>query len=135
MTPNGYRTGRRDPHITRRIELSDEAWDRLVPVIPPLPRRADGRGRPPVADRAILNGVLTILANGIGVERLPVELGYGSGMTCWRRLRRWHESGAWPTIADHLRELLPQNADIDLARVNRMFTACGTRRRTPERGA
>ena len=28
-------------------------------------------------------------------EFLPQELGYGSGMTCWRRLRDWHQAGVW----------------------------------------
>lgn len=122
----GYPTARVSP---RRIELSDEMWAALAPLIPPLPRRGDGRGRRPVADRAILSGILTILASGIGWQRLPVELGYGSGMTCWRRLRHWRERGAWPAIADRLRELLPADAEIDLSRVDRLFTACGTRER------
>src|SRR3569833_2287019 len=36
-------------------------------------------------------------------EFLPQELGFGSGMTCWRRRRDWHEAGVW----DRLHELLP----------------------------
>jgi transposase len=30
-----------------------------------------------------------VLNTGIGREDLPQELGFGSGMTCWRRLRDW----------------------------------------------
>lgn len=26
---------------------------------------------------------------------LPQEMGCGSGVTCWRRLRDWHEAGVW----------------------------------------
>jgi len=26
------------------------------------------------------------------------ELGFGSGMTCWRRLRDWHEAGVWQQL-------------------------------------
>lgn len=26
---------------------------------------------------------------------LPLELGVGSGRTCWRRLNRWHEAGVF----------------------------------------
>jgi len=29
---------------------------------------------------------------------LPQELGCGSGMTCWRRLRDWQEVGTWDLI-------------------------------------
>jgi transposase len=46
-------------------------------------------------DRACLNGILFVLATGIGLERLPQQLGYGSGMTCWRRLRDWQAAGVW----------------------------------------
>ena len=46
-------------------------------------------------DRACLNGILFVLATGIGWERLPQQLGYGSGMTCWRRLRDWQAAGVW----------------------------------------
>ena len=28
-------------------------------------------------------------------EYLPKELGFGSGMTCRRRLRDWNEAGVW----------------------------------------
>jgi hypothetical protein len=28
----------------------------------------------------------------------PLELGYGSGITCWRRLRRWQALGVWAML-------------------------------------
>ena len=31
------------------------------------------------------------MLTGIRWEFLPQELGYGSGMTCWRRLRDWND--------------------------------------------
>ncbi len=34
-----------------------------------------------------------VLYTGIQREHLPQELGFGSGMTCWRRLRDWNEAG------------------------------------------
>jgi len=37
----------------------------------------------------VLNGILFVLTTGIAWQRLPRELGFGSGMTCWRRLRDW----------------------------------------------
>ncbi|NRT58225.1 transposase [Leptothrix sp. C29] len=42
-----------------------------------------------------MNGILFVLRTGIGWEHLPQELGYGSGMTCWRRLRAWQAAGVW----------------------------------------
>jgi transposase len=41
-------------------------------------------------DRKALCGILFVLYTGIPWEFLPQELGCGSGMTCWRRLRDWH---------------------------------------------
>ena len=52
-------------------------------------------GRKPLDDPACLNGILFVLAAGIRWDRLPQQLGYGSGMTCWRRLRDWQLAGVW----------------------------------------
>jgi transposase len=29
---------------------------------------------------------------------LPQEMGCGSGVTCWRRLREWQEAGVWERL-------------------------------------
>lgn len=47
--------------------------------------------------------ILFVLYTGIRWEFFPREPGYGSGMTCWRRLRDRNEAGVW----QQLRELLP----------------------------
>lgn len=46
-------------------------------------------------DRAGLSGMRFVLPSGIPWEMLPQELGGGSGMTCWRRLRAWQDAGVW----------------------------------------
>jgi transposase len=46
-------------------------------------------------DELALNGILFVLRTGIAWEDLPQELGFGSGMTCWRRLREWQAAGVW----------------------------------------
>jgi transposase len=46
----------------------------------------------------VLCGILFGLYTGIPWEFLPQELGFGSGMTCWRRLRDWHEAGVWQQL-------------------------------------
>src|SRR3989454_12591904 len=50
-------------------------------------------GRKRLDDRKVLCGILFVLHTGIAWEFLPQELGFGSGMTCWRRLAEWHEAG------------------------------------------
>ncbi|MFG2311445.1 IS5 family transposase [Streptomyces sp. NPDC048566] len=42
--------------------------------------------------------VLFVLHTGIQWEYLPQELGFGSGMTCWRRLTAWNEAGVWDEL-------------------------------------
>ena len=62
--------------------IDDGLWDRIEPLLPPWPARAPGPR--PVPDRLCLQGILYVLHTGIGWEDLPQELGFGSGMTCWR---------------------------------------------------
>src|SRR5438128_2056140 len=77
--------------------LPDALWSLIQPMLPPAPRRPKG-GRPRRSDRACLTGILFVLRSGIPWEMLPQELGCGSGMTCWRRLRDWQERGLWDLI-------------------------------------
>ena len=55
--------------------VTDEAWDRIQPLLPVRPRRSRYPGRKPLDDRQVLNGILFVLVTGIGWEHLPRELG------------------------------------------------------------
>ena len=72
--------------------VSDALWAEIGPLLPPEPPKPRG-GRPRVPDRACPTGIPFVLRSGIPWELLPQELGCGSGMTCWRRLRDWHADG------------------------------------------
>tara|TARA_Y100000780_G_C13673781_1_gene413412 strand:- start:174 stop:965 length:792 start_codon:yes stop_codon:yes gene_type:complete len=78
--------------------MPDELWDIIKPLLPPEPPKPDG-GRPRVSNRAALTGILFVLKSGIPWEMLPQEMGCGSGVTCWRRLRDWHVEKASPGVA------------------------------------
>jgi transposase len=67
-------------------------------------------------DRACLNGIVFVLVTGIGWERLPQQLGDGSGMTCWRRLRDWQAAGVWDRLHQVLLAELGAAGRLDLAR-------------------
>jgi hypothetical protein len=77
--------------------LPDALWDLVEPFLPIRPRRPNG-GRPRVSDRACRTGIVFVLRTGIPWQMLPQELGCGSGMTCWRRLRDWQPAGVWDLI-------------------------------------
>lgn len=67
-------------------------------------------------DRQVLCGILFVLHTGIQWERFPQELGFGSGMTCWRRLRDWNEAGVWQQPHEVLLAELNAAARLDWSR-------------------
>lgn len=74
--------------------IDDELWALIEPLLPPpKPRRKRHPGRRPVSDRAALNGILFVFKTGIRWCDLSIKLGFGSGPTCWRRLRDWQKAG------------------------------------------
>ena len=96
--------------------LTDELWNLIEPHIPVVPRRKTHPGRKRLADRACLTGILFVLRSGIPWEMLPQEMGCGSGMTCWRRLRDWQQAGVWQKIHRILLDQLRRHDQIDFGR-------------------
>ncbi len=95
--------------------VTDELWAVVAPLLPR--RRAQPRGgRPWVDDRATLNGVLYVLRTGIAWRYLPTELGWGSGVTCWRRLREWQRRGVWRKLHRAMLDRLAAAGRIDWTR-------------------
>lgn len=74
--------------------VSDALWTRIEPLIPKHQSPTPKGGRPPVEDRAALEGILFVLKTGIPWEDLPPQFGC-CGMSCWRRLRDWQAAGVW----------------------------------------
>ncbi|MCE7007119.1 IS5 family transposase [Kibdelosporangium philippinense] len=106
------RRGQQPPWI-----VSDELWARVEPLLPVVvPRRRDRPGRPRLDDRKALCGILFVLYTGIPWEFLPQELGFGSGMTCWRRLRDWNEAGVWQRLHESLLAELNAAGQLDWSR-------------------
>lgn len=95
--------------------VSDELWALIAPLIPPERPKPKG-GRPPISHRAVLTGILFVLKSGIPWEMLPAEMGCGSGMTCWRRLRDWQHDGVWAQLHRVLLDRLGRANAIDWSR-------------------
>jgi transposase len=96
--------------------VDDELWELIAPLLPRCPRRHRYPGRRRFDDRQVLNGILFVLTTGIAWQRLPQELGFGSGMTCWRRLRDWQQAGVWQQLHELLLARLRQAGRLDLSR-------------------
>ena len=85
-------------------------------LLPRPPRRYRHPARKRLNDRKVLSGILFVLTTGIAWQRLPQELGYGSGMTCWRRLRDWQQAGVFERLHELLLAKLRQADRLDLSR-------------------
>ena len=105
------------PWVGVKQLVSDELWATVEPLLPPEPPKPKG-GRPRIPARACLTGILFVLKTGIPWEYLPAELGWGSGMTCWRRLRDWHAAGVWHHLHRVLLDRLGEADQIDWERAS-----------------
>lgn len=96
--------------------VPDELWEVVEPLIPTVERRYRYPGRKRVPDRQALTGILFVLKTGIPWEALPREMGCGSGVTCWRRLREWQEQGVWQKLHEALLAKLNAAGEINWSR-------------------
>lgn len=94
-----------------RHALTDEQWARLRPLLPPPPQ---GRGRPRVDDRLIVEGIIWRLATGVPWRDLPER--FGSWRTVYSRFRRWQQAGVWEQALAALQAEADARDDLDWAR-------------------
>jgi len=97
--------------------VSDELWEIVESLLPEEPPKPKG-GRPRLDDRAALTGILFVLKSGIPWEMLPQEMGRGSGVTCWRRLKEWQEAGVWERLLSVLLDRLGGDDQIEWERAS-----------------
>ncbi len=99
--------------------ISDELWALVEPLIPPRKPAVYGRtGRPRTSDRDVLEGIAFVLSTGIGWAKLPTELGYGSGWTCWRRLHEWADAGVFDQLHRSVLDRLGETGQLDWSRAS-----------------
>jgi len=116
------------------MDMTEEQWAVVGPLIPEPPRRADGRGRPWTPTRPVLNGVLWILRTGAPWQDLPER--YPPHQTCHRRYQTWVRDGTFEQVLQALAADLKERGDLDLAEcfIDGTFVAAkkgGTRSEKP----
>jgi transposase len=73
---------------------------------------------------------LFVLETGVRWRDLSTKLGFGSGSTCWRRLRDWHKAGVWK----RLHELLLAKQKPKVIYADRGYDSEAHRQKLRERG-
>jgi transposase len=96
--------------------VSDGLWELVEPLLPRVERRFRYPGRKRLPDRQALQGILFVLHTGISWPHLPLGLGFGSGVTCWRRLDEWQKAGVWERLHELLLARLRAAGEIEWSR-------------------
>ena len=91
----------------------DAQWAFIEPLLPPLPRRPDGRGRPWRDSRDVLNGILWILRTGAPWSEMPDR--YPPYQTCHRRFQQWRKAGVMDRLVDVLTRDLERRGEVDMS--------------------
>jgi transposase len=105
--------------MVKKPLVSDELWNRVEPLIP-KPKRKNRHvqyaGRKPVDDRAAFEAIVFALKTGVPWRYLPATQIWPSGMTCWRRLMKWHRAGVWKRLLESVLIELQAQGKIDWSR-------------------
>ena len=94
------------------MDLTDEQWAVVEPLLPKPVKRADGKGRPRVDNRTILNGILWVMRTGAPWHDMPNR--YPPYQTCHRRFQEWVKAGTFETILRRLVEDVKERGELDL---------------------
>jgi len=81
-------------------DITEEEWQRVMPLLPELRPRAELRGRPLANTRAVLNGVLWVMYSGATWSAMPRR--YPSYQTCHRRFKAWYDEGVLTRVMAEL---------------------------------
>ena len=94
------------------MEITNEQWKRIEPIIISLTPTKDPRGRKARDPRKVMNGILWILRTGAPWKDMPPR--YPPHQTCHRWFQTWVRQGVFKQILTELGEDLYQRGGIDI---------------------
>ena len=95
------------------MDITNEQWERIAPLLCKAPQETRERGRPVNNDlRVVLNGIFWILRTGAPWKDLPER--YPPYQTCHRWFQRWRKEGAFDALLFVLAEDLKERGKLDL---------------------
>lgn len=95
------------------MDLTEEQWRLLAPLIREPEKREDGRGRPRRESRDVLNGILWVMRTGAPWKDLPPR--YPPYQTCHRRFQEWVTNDTFEAILAVLAKDLLDRGGIDIS--------------------
>ncbi len=95
------------------MDLTDEPWAVIEPLIPEQERQPSGPGRPWRDAPEVINGILWILRTGARWQALPDR--YPSYQTCHRRFQQWVDSGVFDYMLQAIADDLLERGGLDLS--------------------
>ncbi len=94
--------------MSRTAVLSDGAWARIEPLLPPL---KGAMGRPMQPHRTLVEGSIYRLRAGVAWRDLPAE--FGPWQTVWKRHARFSRDGTWDRVLLALQAEADAKGEID----------------------
>ncbi|WP_206952596.1 transposase [Trinickia acidisoli] len=86
--------------MTPYSDMTDEQWQRVVPLLPELCALRRVRGRPVTDTRSVLNGVLWVIYSNAAWASMPKR--YPAYQTCHRRFMAWYTTGIFKQVLARL---------------------------------
>lgn len=93
------------------MDLTDEQWKLIAPLLPKPPQRKDGKGRPRRDPRDVLDAILWVMRTGAPWHDLPRR--YPPYQTCHRRFQEWVDSDTLKRVLTVLAQDLEKRGGID----------------------
>ena len=94
------------------MDLTNEQWMRIEPIILKTSPAKDPRGRKPRPARDVMNGILWILRTGAPWKDMHSR--YPPYQTCRRRFQEWTKRGTFQEILYELAKDLYERGKIDI---------------------